>query len=84
MIALLRTEFTKAARRTRTLILALLLVGLPTLIVAAINARGERAGRDRGEGLFRLAHQKWTAGAGRGVERDERLLVGRDRRHPRR
>jgi ABC-2 type transport system permease protein len=57
VIALLRTEFTKAARRTRTLILALLLVGLPTLIVVAINARGERPGRDGGEGLFRLAHQ---------------------------
>ena len=57
MIALLRTEFIKAARRTRTLILALLLVGLPTLIVVALNARGDRPGRDRGEGLFRLAHQ---------------------------
>ena len=57
MIALVRTEFTKAARRTRTLILALLLVGLPTLIVAAINAHGDRGGGDRGEGLFRLARQ---------------------------
>ena len=45
MIALIRTEFTKAASRTRTLIIALLLVGLPTLIVVAINARGPD-GRD--------------------------------------
>ena len=43
MIALIRTEFIKAARRTRTLVIALLLVGLPTLIVVAINARGNRA-----------------------------------------
>jgi ABC-2 type transport system permease protein len=58
VIALLRTEFTKAARRTRTLVIALLLVGLPTLIVVAINARGNRGRRgDEGEGLFRLAQQ---------------------------
>ncbi len=58
MIALVRTEFTKAARRTRTLIVGLLLVGLPALIVVAINTRGNRAGRDGdGEGLFRLAQQ---------------------------
>lgn len=58
MIALLRTELTKAARRTRTLIIGLLLVGLPTLIVVAINARGNRGNRgDRAEGLFRLAQQ---------------------------
>jgi ABC-2 type transport system permease protein len=57
VIALLRTEFVKAARRTRTLTMALLLVGLPTLIVIAINSRGERRGRDAGEGLFRLAQQ---------------------------
>ena len=57
MIALLRTEFTKAARRTRTWIIALGLVGLPTLIVVAINARGNRPRRDEGEGLFRLAQQ---------------------------
>ena len=58
MIALLRTEFVKAARRTRTLIIALALVGLPTLIVVAIKARGNRPDRgDRGEGLFRLASQ---------------------------
>ena len=36
----------------------LLLVGLPTLIVVAINARGNRVDRgDNGEGLFRLAQQ---------------------------
>ena len=59
MIALLRTEFYKAARRTRTLVIGLLLVGLPTLIVVAINARGDRPRRDggEGEGLFRLAQQ---------------------------
>jgi ABC-2 type transport system permease protein len=57
VIALVRTEFTKAARRSRTLIVALLLVGLPTLIVAAINAHGDRPGRGDGEGLFRLAQQ---------------------------
>ena len=57
MIALIRTEFTKAARRTRTLVIALLLVGLPTLIVVAINSRGNHRGGDEGEGLFRLAQQ---------------------------
>lgn len=58
MIALVRTEFTKAAQRTRTLVIMALLVGLPTLIVVAINARGNRVGRgDNGEGLFRLAQQ---------------------------
>jgi ABC-2 type transport system permease protein len=57
VIALLRTEFTKAARRTRTLVMSLLLIGLPTLIVVAINARGNRRRGDEGEGLFRLAQQ---------------------------
>jgi ABC-2 type transport system permease protein len=58
VIALIRTEFTKAARRTRTLVIALLLVGLPTLIVVAINSHGNRRGDgDAGEGLFRLAQQ---------------------------
>ena len=57
MIALIRTEFTKAATRTRTVIIALLLVGLPTLIVVAINARGNRPSGDTGQGLFRLAQQ---------------------------
>ena len=40
MIALVRTEFTKAAQRTRSLVIIVLLVGLPTLIVVAIHARG--------------------------------------------
>ena len=58
MIAVVRAEFVKAARRSRSLVIALMLVGLPTLIVVAIKARGNRAGRgDRGEGLFRLAQQ---------------------------
>jgi len=58
VIALVRTEFTKAARRTRTLIVALLLVGLPALIVVAINTSGNRGGPGGdGEGLFRLAQQ---------------------------
>jgi ABC-2 type transport system permease protein len=58
VIALIRTEFTKAARRSRTLVMAALLVGLPTLIVVAINARGNgRRGGDEGAGLFRLAQQ---------------------------
>jgi ABC-2 type transport system permease protein len=58
VIALLRTEFVKAARRTRTLVIVALLVGLPTLIVFAIRARGNRVDRgDNGEGLFRLADQ---------------------------
>ena len=57
MIALIRTEFTKAARRTRTLVVAFILVGLPTLIVVAINARGNRRDGDSGEGLFRIAQQ---------------------------
>src|SRR3954453_11097861 len=57
MIALVRTEFVKAARRTRSLVVVLLLVGLPTLIVVAINARGTRNNGDSSEGLFRLAQQ---------------------------
>jgi len=61
VIALLRTEFVKAAYRTRTLIIAAILVGLPTLIVFAIKTRGNRPGdgpgRGNGEGLFRLAQQ---------------------------
>lgn len=59
MIALVRTEFTKAVVRLRTLIIVIILVALPTLIVVAIHARGNRV-RDRGdagEGLIRLAHQ---------------------------
>ncbi|TML11943.1 MAG: hypothetical protein E6G39_12695 [Actinobacteria bacterium] len=58
MIALLRTEGVKAALRTRTLIITVMLVGLPALIVVAIHSRGDRRGRpDRAEGLFRLAEQ---------------------------
>jgi ABC-2 type transport system permease protein len=57
VIALVRTEFTKATRRTRTLVLSALLIGLPTLIVVAIHARGNRSDGDNGEGLFRLAQQ---------------------------
>jgi ABC-2 type transport system permease protein len=58
MIALLRTEGIKAALRTRTLIIAVMLVGIPALIVVAIHSRGDRSGRpDRAEGLFRLAEQ---------------------------
>ena len=58
MIALLHTEMIKAARRTRTYVIALGLIALPAVIVLALNARGDRGpGRDRGEGLFRLAQQ---------------------------
>jgi ABC-2 type transport system permease protein len=57
VIALLRTELVKAVARTRSLVIVLLLVGLPTLIVVAINARGNRNENDNGEGLFRLAQQ---------------------------
>jgi ABC-2 type transport system permease protein len=57
VIALLRTEMTKAARRTRTWVIGLVLIGLPTLIVVAINARRNRPRGDNGEGLFRLAQQ---------------------------
>lgn len=57
MIALIRAEFTKAAVRTRSLVIAFLLIGLPTLIVVAINARSDRPRRGDGDGLFRLASQ---------------------------
>ena len=57
MISLVRTEFVKAAVRMRSLVIAALLVGLPTLNVVAINARGRRVNNDNGEGLFRLAQQ---------------------------
>ncbi len=59
MIALLRTEMTKAVRRTRTYVIGLGLVALPAVIVFALNARsdsGPGRGGDR-EGLFRLADQ---------------------------
>ena len=50
MIALVRTEMTKAVRRMRTLVIALGLVGLPTLIVVAIHAHGHRPEHDEGAG----------------------------------
>jgi ABC-2 type transport system permease protein len=60
VIALVRTEFTKAARRIRTLVVVVLLIGLPTLIVTAIHAHHGGADTNGGgpsEGLFRLARQ---------------------------
>jgi ABC-2 type transport system permease protein len=58
VIALFRTEFVKAAVRVRTLVVVAVLIALPTLIVVAIKARGDRPGRGQnGEGLFRLAQQ---------------------------
>jgi ABC-2 type transport system permease protein len=58
VIALFRTEFVKAAVRVRTLVVVAELIALPTLIVVAIKARGDRPGRGQnGEGLFRLAQQ---------------------------
>lgn len=56
MIALLRTEWTKAVWRTRTLVVAAGMIGLPILITVAVHARGTRAERHpEAEGLFRLA-----------------------------
>lgn len=59
MTALLRTEFIKAARRTRTLVVTVLLVGLPTLIVVVIKLRHRQGNpsNDTAEGLFRLGRQ---------------------------
>ncbi len=58
MIPLLRTEMIKAARRTRTYVIALGLIVLPAVIVFALNSRGDHGpGRERGDGLFRLAQQ---------------------------
>jgi len=58
VIALFRTELVKAAVRVRTLVVVAVLIALPTLIVVAIKARGDRPGRGQnGEGLFRLAQQ---------------------------
>jgi ABC-2 type transport system permease protein len=55
MIALFRTEFIKASRRTRTLIILAGLVVLPAFITFAIHNRARRAAPEAGEGLFRLA-----------------------------
>lgn len=59
MIPLLRTEFTKAVRRRRTLVIFAALAALPVVITLALNARSARPeGRGgAGEGLFRLARQ---------------------------
>jgi ABC-2 type transport system permease protein len=57
VIALLRTEFVKATRRIRTLVVFALLVGLPLLIVLAIHSHHPGRGADEGPGLFRLARQ---------------------------
>ena len=60
MISLLHTEMIKAVRRTRTYVIALGLIALPTVIVFALNARGDHGPGSRGgngEGLFRLADQ---------------------------
>jgi len=57
VIALVRTELFKATVRARTLIIGLILVGLPTLIVLAVKARGKNRRGDEGAGLFRLAQQ---------------------------
>jgi ABC-2 type transport system permease protein len=56
MIALVRTEFTKATWRLRTLIIAGLLIGLPAVITVAVHS-GRRGRGDNGEGLFLLAQQ---------------------------
>jgi ABC-2 type transport system permease protein len=54
VIALLRTEYVKALRRTRTLIVAFALIGIPLLIAWAVHS--DRRGGDRGEGgLFSIA-----------------------------
>jgi ABC-2 type transport system permease protein len=55
MIALLRTEWTKAVWRTRTAIVAAGMIGLPILITFAVHARGGGRRRQEAEGLFRLA-----------------------------
>jgi ABC-2 type transport system permease protein len=54
LIALLRTEFVKAFRRTRTLVVTLGLIGIPVLIVWAVHT--DTGHGDRGEGgLFGIA-----------------------------
>ncbi len=56
MIALVRVEFEKATKRTRTLALLLVAVGIPMLVGVAVKARGNRSDNgDRGGGLFELA-----------------------------
>ncbi len=58
MIALVRTEFAKAVSARRTLVIALLLVGLPDADrVRDQSAREPPRRGDEGEGLFRLAQQ---------------------------
>lgn len=58
MIALVRTEFTKAARRTRTLIIAALLAVLPIILAVAVSTTSEHASGDNsGAILFHLARQ---------------------------
>jgi ABC-2 type transport system permease protein len=59
VIALLRTEFVKALQRTRTLVIGLGLVALPTLIVFAVHVRAQRNRPENvnSEGFFRLARQ---------------------------
>jgi ABC-2 type transport system permease protein len=54
MIALLRTEYVKAIRRTRTLVMALGLTGVPLLIAWALHTH-ERHRERGGEGFFQLA-----------------------------
>jgi ABC-2 type transport system permease protein len=57
VIALLRTEFVKATYRVRTLVIFLLLVGLPTLIVVAIKTNHRHDRGEGGDGLFFLSQQ---------------------------
>jgi ABC-2 type transport system permease protein len=57
VIALLRTEFVKATRRMRTLVVSALLVGLPILIVLAVHSHTPGHDANEGEGLFHLARQ---------------------------
>lgn len=58
MIALISTEFVKAARRTRSWIVALVLVGLPTTITIAVNAGVNSERRQSSENMIpELAQQ---------------------------
>jgi ABC-2 type transport system permease protein len=56
MIALFRTELTKAARRLRTVVMLAGLAGLTVIISLAVHARSNNR-PDRGDGLFVLARQ---------------------------